>query len=447
MTIHLIEADQEASIDATTPSGDIWIVEAGAYVTTAGDAIDGTGPNGAKSFLIHGRLVAEDIGIHLGSEINHVGGGNLVHILPTGSIFADSNAIESYGDSLVLTNEGSLFSRATTILAYGNNSTIVNVGTMYSYENNIIIIHGSDNTINNEGEIVSFSGSIIITGDFNKMNNSGLITSVDSSCMIAFDNHNTISNSGDIVATLRGIYVSGADNMIVNSGKIVTSVTWPAVMIGSHAGESNSFFNSGEIDSKSVAVLGGDGSETVVNRGTMFGDVDLGLGADLFKGWYGSVEGEIHGGGGKDTLIGGASDDAIFGDLGADVLKGGGGDDTLAGGGGRDIMRGGLGCDTFDFNAPAESATWAHRDQILDFTKGEDVIDVSTIDAKAGVAGNQAFDFIGAAHFSGTEGELRAKTTPTGDTIVAADLDGDAKADFMILVADAINLDAGDFIV
>src|SRR3990172_10917091 len=97
MAINAISADTSTTIVANT-SGDIWLVKEFVEVTTTGDAIDGNGANGDKTFLIHGHLIADGgDGIDLGDETTNSGGNNRVHILSTGSIYAESSAIESAG--------------------------------------------------------------------------------------------------------------------------------------------------------------------------------------------------------------------------------------------------------------------------------------------------------------------------------------------------------------
>ena len=70
---------------------------------------------------------------------------------------------------------------------------------------------------------------------------------------------------------------------------------------------------------------------------------------------------------------------------------------------------------------------------------------MSGIDAEAGVAGNQVFDFITGA-FTGTKGELRALNSGA-NSIVQGDVDGDTHADFAILVEGVNNLHAADFVL
>jgi hypothetical protein len=130
--------------------------------------------------------------------------------------------------------------------------------------------------------------------------------------------------------------------------------------------------------------------------------------------------------------------DVITGGRYSDNLSGFNGNDTIAGGGGADFLSGGRGADRFVFKAASESR-WSNIDTITDFSRSQgDKIDLSKIDAKAGVGGNQAFTFIGAAEFSSRKGELRYFTGEFEDeygdfymeTRVQADVNGDGRADF-----------------
>ena len=142
------------------------------------------------------------------------------------------------------------------------------------------------------------------------------------------------------------------------------------------------------------------------------------------------------------TLRGNANSNVLIGAAGRDTLVGGADDDILIGGSGPDLLRGSAGLDSFVFRTPGEAGFGAARDRIGDFTLGEDWIDLADIDARTGIAGDQAFSFIGRAGFGGNGGELRY-----GGGVVAGDVNGDSRADFQIEVASAPFLIEDDFIL
>jgi serralysin len=145
----------------------------------------------------------------------------------------------------------------------------------------------------------------------------------------------------------------------------------------------------------------------------------------------------LSGNSGKNTLNGGA---------GNDTLKGGGGNDTLVGGVGADKLYGGSGADTFQFQSYKHSDMLG-RDTIYDFSRAQgDKIDLSIIDARSTVSGNQAFTFIGTNSFSNKAGELRA-VTKNGDTFIYGDLNGDGGIDVSIKLDTAVSLVSSDFIL
>jgi Ca2+-binding RTX toxin-like protein len=134
---------------------------------------------------------------------------------------------------------------------------------------------------------------------------------------------------------------------------------------------------------------------------------------------------------------------------GADVIQGLAGIDTLYGGAGLDIMTGGAHADTFLFAAIADSGTTgATRDVINDFTQGEDLINLTSIDAIAG-GGDDAFSLIGTAAFSNTAGELRYdlinNVSGPDYTIVSLDVNGDGVADSQITLVGLVTLTVSDF--
>jgi Ca2+-binding RTX toxin-like protein len=144
------------------------------------------------------------------------------------------------------------------------------------------------------------------------------------------------------------------------------------------------------------------------------------------------------------VLNGTAAGETIHGLAGGDVINGGGGDDVIVGGTGKDMMTGGTGHDRFAFEFAADAALGgSYRDVIQDFTHGQDVIDVSAIDAKVGTAAHDVFSWIGTSNFSGVAGQLRYQVVGSY-TVVSGDTNGDKVADFEIGLAGNLALLSSD---
>ena len=142
--------------------------------------------------------------------------------------------------------------------------------------------------------------------------------------------------------------------------------------------------------------------------------------------------------------------DRLFGGLDADTLKGGGGVDLIVGGLGLDQLYGGGKADRFDFDVVADSAVGAGRDVIHDFRRMQhDRIDLKTIDANAGMAGNQAFVFIGSdsfAHYHQTHPGVIGMIRFAGG-VLQGNVNGNLSADFEIKVMGVSTLTGADFLL
>jgi Ca2+-binding RTX toxin-like protein len=206
------------------------------------------------------------------------------------------------------------------------------------------------------------------------------------------------------------------------------------------------------------SVTGGDGYDTLIATGS---NAWIGLRAiasveAISAGGFSNIT--VWGTTGADTLDfsgvtmsgiakidGDAGNDILTGSAGADTIVGGSGLDRLTGGAGADMLTGGTSADTFAF-ADGHSGTGVNADRITDFATGSDKIDLSAIDANAGLAGDQAFAFLGSAAFSGTAGELRWVKTG-GETWLQLDTDGDGVANMEIVLSGQPTPLAGDFVL
>ncbi|WP_376094551.1 SdrD B-like domain-containing protein [Roseomonas sp. CCTCC AB2023176] len=208
-------------------------------------------------------------------------------------------------------------------------------------------------------------------------------------------------------------------------------------------------------------LLGGNGTDTVTYAGATAG-VAVSLAASPINGTAGDARGDVligvenltgsayadtmSGDAGANLIDGGAGNDLLDGGAGGDTLLGGAGKDTLLGGLGADVLTGGMHGDTFRWTALAESAPGA-MDVVTDFVRGEDRLDLSPIDPKPLVAGDQAFAFVGTAAFL-ANGTSQVRYVADGaDVRVEADADGNGTADFAFLVKGITVLAASDFIL
>ncbi|MFS0738102.1 hypothetical protein ABC347_13720 [Sphingomonas sp. 1P06PA] len=260
---------------------------------------------------------------------------------------------------------------------------------------------------------------------------------------------NDVLNGGDGSDLLRGGEGNdtldggtGADTLVGGNGDDLYYIDNAADAIAEAAG--------GGTDRAVVSVNYTLGRE--VETGIIAGTADIALTGNAIANTLNGNSGAniIRGGDGADTILGNDGADQLFGDAGDDFLRGGTGDDLLVGGLGVDQQQGGTGADRFRLATLADSGpVFATADRISDFSRAEgDRIDVSAIDANGPGPGDTSFTFIGAAAFSGTGGELRVQASGTNQ-FVFGDVNGDAVADFMLVVAAQGNtpLIATDFIL
>ena len=147
---------------------------------------------------------------------------------------------------------------------------------------------------------------------------------------------------------------------------------------------------------------------------------------------------QITGNGGANTLDGRA---------GADLLKGGLGDDRLIGGTGADILSGGGGADTFVvlqesvYSSRNPGQRTLEADTVTDYEIGIDVIDLSAI-----VSGDAdgAFDLVSA--FDGVAGRMTLKFGGA-TTVLSLDVDGDAKADYRLVINGDVTGESGRWLL
>ncbi|MCG8504237.1 MAG: hypothetical protein MI755_06500 [Sphingomonadales bacterium] len=198
---------------------------------------------------------------------------------------------------------------------------IVNRGRIESEDDAIFLDDGvsftgnitNDHIIDAADEGIELDPNVVFTGD---ITNNGRIDAEDDG--IIFEDSVTFTgdlvNNGSIRADLTGIAILNIDAF--NDGSIINR--------GTITGDADGDGNGVAIDASAAQV-----DLTVLNTGSLNGDVLLGDGNDRFDGTDGRVDGEIFGDGGQDTILGGTTADRIDGGSGDDMLTGGAGTDTF----------------------------------------------------------------------------------------------------------------------
>jgi Ca2+-binding RTX toxin-like protein len=159
---------------------------------------------------------------------------------------------------------------------------------------------------------------------------------------------------------------------------------------------------------------------------------------------------ELRGTGRADDIRGTIGMDNIIAGPGNDQISGSEGNDIIYAGTGGDKMFGGWGNDTFVYKALNES-TVKNPDIIWDWEHQpnggtRDRIDLHEIDARTDYSGNQPFKWLGSKSFDGKKGELRYTYDKDSDrTHIYADVNGDRKADFDIVLDGNHKMYADDF--
>lgn len=359
--------------------------------------------------------------------------------------------------------------------------------------------HSTDpgSTFNGVGVCVTGSDARIINGETGTISSTaGSGASSAGVRLLNASNGSVVQNLGEIIAA-HGIGVDfagmlGTESAILRNVGVITGGT--ASFDGNETGDTvtNSGLMMGDVRLNDGAdlyramdagrvdgdVLGGAGNDTLrgaAGDDSLAGEADSdlasgGAGDDTLEGGSGADtlagnidEDALFGGSENDLLYGGIGDDRLFGETEADRLEGGAGQDRLDGGNGEDVLLGGSGEDTligragfdtlfggtgtddFVFRNVAEIGTaLGLQDIIHDFEVGQDVLDLSLLDANALVAGNQAFTFIGAAAFGGITAQLRYSTA---NGRLQGDVNGDGIADFSLLLSNRAALTVDDIVL
>lgn len=323
--------------------------------------------------------------------------------------------------SAEIENSGSIFGHGRAIWLDVDSATVVNTGRI-------------------SGAIVSVGGAVEITND------GGTIAGR----IFLGSGEDTLTNGGDITGLID--LGAGNDTLDFRGGRLLglSSAT-------GGEGSDSYYVDRGALNiAEDAAAAGVDTvyAETSYHLRTNFENLTLlaggdwtGIGNSQDNLILGNVsDNRLVGAGGNDEIHASSGEDRLLGGTGNDTLYGELGDDTLDGGMGADVLYGGSGADVFVFFRPG----YTNRllpDRIEDFVRGEDLIDLSHIDANTTNANaDDAFSFIGSSVFTGVAGQLRA-TFVGPETWIRMDVNGDGRTDGLVVLTGNIRLTAPDFLL
>ncbi|MAP95645.1 MAG: hypothetical protein CMK07_11905 [Ponticaulis sp.] len=407
-------------------------------------------PGGTASIQNAGIIQTEGLSVNL-QRFDTIAIDNAGLIVSSSTVSTQSYAIFAVGHDIRIVNSGTISraSAATDPFLGGATITAVNWSGR---------VAGDYLSVTNTGFIFSPNQAIGSQNGVDHIINDGLI---EGKILLGWDEtgagyDDVLINRGDIYGDID--LGAGQDELLGQTGFIEGTID---------AGAGDDLIKSGTGDDMIIGgagadeMWGGAGVDTASYEGSADG-VRVSLNAG--RGWYGDAQGDalheienligsdrkdtligsslanqLEGGNADDVLNGLSGDDTIFGGNGADNILGGSGNDYISGDRHQDKLTGGTGEDIFAFlnildSGPAQS----ERDNITDFTQGQDLIDLTELGDL----------FFGGTAFSGAAGEIIYYHVAGGTrTVVEIDTDGDSVADFGILLSNAAHtMTAADFL-
>ena len=260
--------------------------------------------------------------------------------------------------------------------------------------------------INKTGSIYSDFYGIGTYGDHFRFVNHGTVSGGTLALSVRGDDAYVVNdgemNGNDGI----GIQLMGDDGVVINNGTVTGATSFFTFAFD---GGQFTLRNTGTAVGSEYSFVGGLGDETVINTGTMQGDIEFREGDDTFDNRGGTFSGQVTGNDGDDTFIvdtadidivelvgegddtvrssvsfeladyvetliltgfanlagyGSDTTNVLIGNIGDNALYGFGGSDTFVGGLGKDVFNGGTGIDTADYSEADAAVT-------VDLAKGK----------------------------------------------------------------------------
>ena len=250
-----------------TPAADSLIVDAGAFLVTAGGASHGAflANTGAWNVTINGSIVSKQ---HTGIELTFgTSTSSTITIGTEGEVSGGLDGIYALNGATIK-NSGTIIATSDGIRLNGPEAHTItnNKGATISGGNHAIFDEAgsSHDKVTNAGSLI---GDVDLGGGNDSMINSGV---VDDDVLLGGGN-NSLMNSGRII---RHVRAEGGNDSITNSGRIEAESIGLSEVVALGEGN-NTFTNSGFVGDGMVSVTGGSGNDKVTNSGTIVNSVSL----------------------------------------------------------------------------------------------------------------------------------------------------------------------------
>lgn len=334
--------------------------------TNGGDTLGGT----AGADVIHGLAGADTINGNAGDDV--IIGGNNADTLNGGD--GNDTFLVALNDGNDTINGGN----GNDTIQASENNVAINLANPFGTANSIEAISsgGFTGVTISTGRTADFSATTLtgITQITATANNDTITGSAGNDTIVGGQGNDTLSGGIGDDTFLIGVG-DGTDTITGGAGTDTIQATANSTVITLTSG-----FNA---NNGIETISGGNFTNVSVTGGTAAGSV-LDFSSTIL-----SNIAQVSGTAGGDTITGSTVNNTILGNAGNDTINGLGGNDTITGGAGRDTLTGGVGSDVFVFTALSDSATFATRDTITDFTVGSDTIKFA---ANLGSASAQAHD-------------------------------------------------------
>ena len=305
-----------------TANSNIITNAAGATVNARMDGIDArSGTAGSLQAIVNaGSIAAGQDGLRLldFNTVNNTGditagldgievrANNQIIVGAGAGIAAGRYGISATSTGNTITNSGTITTSGATgddaIRAAANSATITNAagGAINAVTDGIDArsgTAGSLQALTNAGSIAAGQDGIRAL-DFNTVTNTGTIAAgLDGAELRA--NNQIVNETGATIGGNRdGLRLTGAGNIVTNRGTI-TGTTGAGLTVTGTNGVN--LVNDGTISGATGSVISGTGIDTVVNRGTLNGNIALNSGNDTVAN-FGAINGDVSLGAGTDRL-------------------------------------------------------------------------------------------------------------------------------------------------